>query len=206
MLGLLSFKPQLALIVPVALLAGREWRAIAGALLSSSALAATSLLLFGADVYRGFLHILPQYAQWLGASRWSWAELASPFAMLRFLGTPQSAALVVHSAIAVAAAAAAARAWALKSDERIPILAAASLLVPPYLFTYDGLLLALPLGRLLCREGGRATFVLVWLFSLLPFVCYFTPFVNTMPLAALLALWALHRLYPAALPRKLHQV
>jgi alpha-1,2-mannosyltransferase len=197
-LGLLSFKPQLAILLPVALLAGREWRAIAGALLSSSALVAASLLIFGTDTYRGFFGILPQYTHWLSDSRWPWGELASPFALLRYLGLAQSAALAGHSVIAIAAAAAAARAWALKLDERIPILAAATLLVPPYLFTYDGLLLAPVLGGLLRREQNHAAFLLVWLFSLLPVVCYFTPFPNTLPLAALVALWALHRKHPAA--------
>src|SRR5207244_366457 len=48
-LGLLSYKPQLAIMVPVALLAARHWRAIAGAALSASFAVALSPALFGRD-------------------------------------------------------------------------------------------------------------------------------------------------------------
>jgi glycosyl transferase family 87 len=191
-LGLLVIKPQLAILAPVALLAGREWRAVLGGLLMSFALLALSLILFGSGAYRGFLDMLAQFSQLLSASRWAWGELASPFALLRFFGVPHVPALAVHGAIALAAAAITARAWALKLEQRVPMLAAASLLMSPYLFTYDGLLLTVPLAWLLRHERGPSTLA-VWLFSLLPLVSYFRPFPNTISLAAMLALWALHR-------------
>lgn len=192
-LGLLVFKPQLAILLPVALIAGREWRAIAGGILSTLALLAISLALFGIEPYRGFLAILPHYSDWLSAGRWPWGELASPFALLRYCGVPQMPALVIHGLIAVAAIAVTARAWALKLEQRIPMLAAATLLITPYLFTYDGLLLTLPLASLLRRRNGRAAAAAVWICSLLPIVCYFTSFPNTIPLAAVLALGLLYR-------------
>jgi hypothetical protein len=192
-LGLLCFKPQLAILLPVALIAGREWRAIAGGVASSIVLLVAALLLFGTDSYQGFLALLPHFSQWLSAGRWPWGEMASTFALLRALGVPTAPALLIHGAIALAAAALTARAWALKLDSRGPILAAATLLIPPYLFTYDALLLTIPLGWLLRRRSGGARFLLVWIFSLLPVVAYFTPFPNTIPLAAMLSLWALHR-------------
>ena len=97
---------------------------------------------------------------------------------------------MVHSAIALAAAAVTAWAWALKLDHRVPVLAAATLLVAPYLFTYDGLLLTLPLAWLWRREGTAMTLA-VWMFSLLPVISYFRPFPNTIPIAAMLALGTL---------------
>jgi alpha-1,2-mannosyltransferase len=208
-LGLLSFKPQLSILLPVALLAGREWRAIAGALLSSLVLLALSLVLFGAGVFRGFFQILSHYSEWLSAGRWPWGELASLYADLRLFGVPPTAAFAIHGVVALAAAALTARAWALRLEERIPILAAATLLVPPYLFTYDGLLLTLPLAWLIRREHARTTLA-VWLLSVSPVICYFTRFPNTIPIAAMLALWVLHRSGGAAVPRtagaELHQV
>ena len=192
-LGLLCFKPQIAILLPVALIAGREWRTIGGGVVSTIVLLAAALLLFGIDSYRGFLVLLPHFSQWLSAGRWPWGELASTFALLRALGVPTAPALVIHGAVALAAAALTARAWALKLDTRVPILAAATLLIPPYLFTYDALLLTIPLGWLFRQRGGDARFLLVWIFSLLPIVAYFAPFPNTIPLAATLSLWALHR-------------
>jgi glycosyl transferase family 87 len=192
-LGLLCFKPQLAILLPVALIAGREWRAIAGGVASTIALLIAALLLFGMDSYRGFLALLPHFSQWLSAGRWPWGEMASTFALLRALGVPTAAALLIHGAIALGAAVLTARAWALKLETRVPILAAATLLIPPYLFTYDALLLTIPLGWLLRQRAVGAGFLLVWIFSLLPVVAYFTPFPNTIPLAAVVSLWALHR-------------
>lgn len=190
-LGLLCFKPQLAILLPVALLAGREWRAIVGGIASSAALVLLGLLLFGTPAYSSFLAILPDFSNWLSAGRWPWGELASPFALLRWFGVPMSTALLVHGIIALGAAALTARAWWLRTEERVPVLAAATLLAPPYLFTYDALLLTLPLAWL-AKQKRQAPFVSAWLLSLLPVIAYLRPFPNTIPLAAIVALWALH--------------
>jgi hypothetical protein len=191
-LGLLVIKPQLAMLLPVALLAGREWRAMLGGLISSCALLAIGLLLFGADAYRGFFVMLHQLPHWLSSGRLPWGELASPFAFLRFFGVPQTPALIAHGAVALGAAVLTARAWALKLEQRIAILAAASLLMTPYLFTYDALLLTVPLAWTM-KHNQRAAFIALWLLSLLPLGGYFGDFPNTIPLAALVALWVLHR-------------
>lgn len=191
-LGLLSFKPQLALLLPVALIAGREWRAIGGGILCAFLLAGVGLLLFGAASYQGFIAMLPQFSRWLGAGRWRWDELASVYALLRFFGVFPPVALAIHVAVALGGAAITVYAWATKSERRVAILAAATLLVSPYLFTYDGLLLTIPMGRLY-QQGSRREFLMVWVLSLLPVVSYFRPFPNTIAIAALLSLWALCR-------------
>ena len=191
-LGLLSFKPQLALLLPVALLAGREWRAVSGGILCAFALAAAGLLLFGATSYQGFFAMLPQFSRWLSAGRWRWDELASVYALLRFFGVLPAAALAIHFVVALGAAAITGYAWATKSERRAAILAASTLLVSPYLFTYDGLLLTIPMARLL-QQGSRREFLLVWALSLLPVVSYFRPFPNTIAIASLFSLWALYR-------------
>jgi hypothetical protein len=192
LLGLLSVKPQLAILLPVALLASRAWRTIGAAIASSVVLALLGLLLFGAQSYASFAALLPNFSHWLSAGRWPWGELASSFALLRWFGVPQPIALAVHAAIALVAAGLTARAWALKLDQRIAILASATLLASPYLFTYDALLLTLPLSALARREGGKGPFIAVWLLSLPAVVAYVTPFPNALPIAAMVALWALH--------------
>ena len=192
-LGLLSFKPQLCVLLPFALIAGREWRAIGGGIASSLALLGLGLLPFGVAGYSSFLSILPQFSQWLSVGRWPWGELASTLALLSWFGVPKAIALAVQACVAFGGAALTARAWALKSEQRAEILAAATLLVPPYLFTYDALLLTLPLAWLARKQERQAEFIGVWILALLPAIAYFRPFPNTIPLAAMLALWALHR-------------
>jgi hypothetical protein len=191
--GLLVLKPQLALALPIAMLAGLEWRVIAGAVAAVSALLLIGLILFGADSYRAFLGILPHYVDLLRDSRLPWNELASPFALARFVGLPQAQALALHSIIAVIAIALTARAWRLGLEERVPILATATMLVPPYLFTYDTLLLIIPLGWMI-RAGRYPYVAVVWLCTFLPLLTYYTPIVgpNLTPIGAIICLWVLH--------------
>lgn len=192
--GLLVIKPQLAVLVPIAFLAAREWRAIAGAALSALLLLALAALVFGADSYAAFLAINRQYAEFMAADRWNWAEQASVFGFFRFFGLPQPVALFAQAISALAAALFTWRAWASRSPDRGAVLAAAALLVPPYVFTYDSLLLMLPLGILLrggaspWRVGLAALLLLVPLFGYVGL--YHGP--NTVPLAAALCLfWVL---------------
>ena len=52
LLGLVTMKPQFWLLVPVALVARREWRALAWSIASAIGLAAASAALFGIDCWR----------------------------------------------------------------------------------------------------------------------------------------------------------
>ncbi len=62
LLGLLTFKPQLGLLVPVALVAARLWRTIASAAATAMLLVTVTSLLFGGAIWpswvAGFLHSL----------------------------------------------------------------------------------------------------------------------------------------------------
>jgi hypothetical protein len=192
-IGLMVFKPQLALLLPVAMLAGREWRVIVGALLSTSAMLLIALLLFGWSTYQSFFDILPHYVAFMRDARLPWSEVASPFALARFVGLSQVAALSMHSIIATVATILAARAWWLKLDERVPILAAAALLIPPYLLTYDGLFLIIPVGWMI-RQRHPYALALTWLCCLVPVLSFYVPWrlPNLISIAALISLWVLH--------------
>jgi hypothetical protein len=198
-LGLMVIKPHLALLLPVAMLAGREWRVIGGAAASAAALLLGSLLLFGWNSWSRFFDIVPHYVAFVRESFWPWSLLASPFALARDVGLSQTVALGIHAAIAAAATLATVRAWRLGLDTRVPILATATLLVPPYLLTYDTVLLAVPLVWLI-REG-RHPFVAAaaWLCCLCSILNHFTGVVwphlvwpNLISVAAVLCLWELY--------------
>ncbi len=55
LMGLLCYKPHLGLLLPVALAAGRHWRAFAAAAMSVVVLIAASALVFGTASWRAFL-------------------------------------------------------------------------------------------------------------------------------------------------------
>jgi hypothetical protein len=193
-LGLMVMKPQLALLLPIALVAGRHWLVIAAAAASSLALLGIALLAFGIGAYQGFIGILPMYADFMGSASWPWNELASPYAFARYFGASAMTALVVHGGIAATAAAMVWRAWRLGWTDRVPMLAAATVLIPPYLFSYDALLLALPLATLLAGQRRSSLVPIVWLLSALPLAGNFGLFTapNGLPLAAIILLVSLY--------------
>lgn len=190
-LGLLVVKPQLGVLLPVALIAAREWRAFAAAAVSSLALLGLAAIAFGPDSYRSFLAITGQYAQYLGDSRWRWTELASVFAFLRYFGVSQALALALQACAALAGAVLTWRGWSKGSSNRCAILAAATLLVSPYVLTYDSLLLVLPLSAFLHEKGRPWRPAIIWMCLLAPLLAYFGyyPGPNSVPVAAILSLW-----------------
>ncbi len=193
-LGLMVVKPQLGLLLPVALLAGGHWRVIAAAAASSSVLLGAAAAAFGLGAYAGFLRMLPVYADYMSAGAWPWNELASPFAFARYLGASATTAMAVHVAVAAAAAAMVWRAWRLGWTDRAAMLAAATVLIPPYLFSYDALLLVLPLATLIDRGRRRWLVPIVWGLSALPLAGNFglleAP--NGLPVAAAIMLVAMY--------------
>ncbi len=193
--GLLVIKPQLALLVPVAFIAGREWKAIAGAALTASLLVLLSFALFGWEAYAGFFHLLPQQAQLIATGRVPWNELASPYASFRLMGVSAAAAFAAQGVIAVGAAWLTWRAWSLKLATRGPTLAAATLLVTPYLLTYDSILLIIPMGWFIQKQRHPVALIVIWVLCLLPIISYSGAYTgpNTIPLAALFCLWLLYK-------------
>jgi hypothetical protein len=192
-LGCLVIKPQLALLLPVAVIAARLWPAIAGAVTSAAALGLVSLVLFGAGAFTGFVEILPLYRELMRQDKWPWNEFISVFAFVRYFGIDQSIALAVHFAIAAAAAALTWMAWSRNWDGQLPILAAATLLIPPYLLTYDALLMIIPIGFWVRQQPRPWIAGVLWLLCFLPIAFYFNLYrgPNTVPLAAILTLWIL---------------
>jgi hypothetical protein len=194
-LGAMVLKPQLALLLPVAMLASREWRVIAGAICSAGALLLVGLILFGWSSYQAFFDILPHYVAFMRDSRLPWNELASPFALARFAGLAQAPALFIHVVVAAVAVIVTARAWWLRLDTRIPMLAAATMLVPPYFLTYDAVLLVVPIGWMIRERCHAYTIAIVWLCALLPIINYYSPIAgpNLTSIAAMISLWVLRR-------------
>ncbi len=93
LLGLLSFKPQLAILVPVALAACGAWRSMMAAAGTCLILLLASLVAPGLDLWRGWLHLFlggdPAFQTWVNQGR---LHGQSVFACLRLLGVPSRAA------------------------------------------------------------------------------------------------------------------
>jgi arabinofuranan 3-O-arabinosyltransferase len=138
--GLQVYKPHLALMIPVALIAGRQWRAIAAAGVTAGALVLSSLALAGSETWRGFLDVVPILRRMtLEDADAVWHQSASVFMAAHRLGLSLSAAYLAQAAAALLAAALVALAWF--KDAPAPARNAAvvigALLATPYLQVYD---------------------------------------------------------------------
>jgi hypothetical protein len=147
LLGCLVLKPQLGLLLPIAFVAGRYWSAFAGAAISSVGTLLAGLLIFGLPATAAWLEQMPLYASIARDGLVGWHKLASVYASARQAGLGQEAAFALHLTGALAAAGAVWRAWRSDADPvaKAAILAAATMLVSPYLFIYDALILVVPL-------------------------------------------------------------
>ncbi len=158
LLGILVIKPQLALAVPVVLLAGRRWHAIAGAALSAGALCAAATLVLGKAVWVAFAAAAPAGRPMLLLGLNGFAKMASLFAGARLLGLPIGAALGLQAVLATAVLAACAvlAVRRLHSASEGALMACAALLISPWSFDYDLVLLAPPLAWVASRAtaGG----------------------------------------------------
>lgn len=156
LLGLIAYKPQLALLAPFALVAGREWRALSAAIVSQLAIMLLSLAVLGVDPWLAFLDKLLHPASVFSSSSSDWRAIPSLLIFARTLGLSSLVANLLHWSVAAGAAAATLWTWHKTKDgfARVAVLAAATLLVTPYLRAYDLALLILPAAVLLRAGSG----------------------------------------------------
>jgi hypothetical protein len=158
LLGLLTFKPHLGLLFPVALAASGRWRAFTAAGVVATLLAGASWLTFGGASWQAFFAGLGSASQaFLSSDLADWSKFQTAFGVTRTLGGSETLAWTIQGAVALAAASAIAIVW--RSDIRYEIKAAAlgvgALLATPYLYIYDLTVLAVPLGFLWRVARGR---------------------------------------------------
>jgi alpha-1,2-mannosyltransferase len=192
LLGLLVVKPQLGLLVPLALAAGREWRAIAGAAASSLALIVSSILVFGWAPWHAWLANAGFIASIASEGLAGWHRMASVYGALRMAGLASAAAWAIHLVVALAAAGAACFTWYRKAElaPRAGALAAATALASPYLFIYDTMILVVPFLWLIGLGRHKALLAAAWaiLFLALAQVAGWCGGPNLMPLAPIVLL------------------
>jgi Glycosyltransferase family 87 len=154
LLGCLVYKPQFALVIPLLLLAARQWRAILGAALSSLALIALTYAIWGWPVWQAFLDSLPLTKNVvIDQGKTGWEKIMSPFSAVRSWGLPIGPAYVVQGiASATAIATTLWLAWAARPALRNAAASAAVLIATPYVLDYDFTVLLLGIG-FLWRDG-----------------------------------------------------
>jgi arabinofuranan 3-O-arabinosyltransferase len=151
-LGLLSYKPQYGLLFPLALIAASQWKVFFTAGIVAVAMASLSWLAFGSESWQAFFHWMPMFSQaFLTEGRAPWGKMQSIFALVRYFGGTEQLAWVFQWIMSGMVAALLALMWRSRSVSyplKAAGLAAGALLVTPYLFLYDLVVLAIPVAFL----------------------------------------------------------
>ena len=145
--GLLSFKPHFFILVLIAFIFGRYWKALIGTIITTIALSLISLLVFGPGVWSAYLNTMsiPMHLLEMGAAAWS--IMPTFFAATLSLGFGVRAAYLVQGLAMLMVLTGVAWVWMRKANLALrgSVLTLGLLLFTPYAFIYDLSLLALPL-------------------------------------------------------------
>jgi Glycosyltransferase family 87 len=149
LIGLLAYKPQFGVLIPVALVAGGRWGSIGAALATVAALLAVSFLTLGGGVWHAFADSM-NFTQTvvLEQGGTGWEKIQSAFSAVRMWGADVHTAYAVQIALLLMLAASLFRLW--QSDAAFELkasaLATASLLATPYVLDYDLVVLAVAIA------------------------------------------------------------
>ena len=160
LIGLLAYKPQFGVLIPLALLAGQRWSCIAAAIVTIAGLIAVSLLMLGGGVWHAFAGSM-DFTQTIVLEQGGtgWEKIQSAFSAARNWGADVRTAYAIQSALALTLAAS--LAWLWQSNVAFELKAAAlviaSLLATPYVLDYDLVVLAVAIACLV-RHGLRYGF------------------------------------------------
>lgn len=141
--GCLIYKPHFGILLPIAFLAGREWKALIGAAISSVGLILLSALAFGTKIWEIYINQASATAlNTFAAGDVSFYYLDSPYAASRLLGADDLLARLIQLTCFVFATLLVTLVWS--RTKNIPVrsatLIAATMLATPVILFYDLLL------------------------------------------------------------------
>jgi hypothetical protein len=215
-LGCLSYKPQLGIVVPLALAVAGRWRCFAAAAATVLVLAAAATAAFGADIWLAFLADM-----W--DARHNWMEAYNPlylrfwitvFGFVRLHDGSLLLAYGLQAVVSVTAILLLVRALLLRSPgarSGTAEVAALSACIPfcsPFMLEYDSVILAMPMIWLLCealRNGfQRGEGVALAVAFAAPILFKFTFFDNVMKLSVMAAAALLYAMVLRRMTQSVH--
>jgi hypothetical protein len=157
--GLLAYKPQFGLLIPLVLLATGRWRAVFAAAATIVALTLAVTAVFGVETWRAFFASAPFTRAVLEQGGPGWHLIQSVFSFVRMWGGPIPLAYAAQGALTLGLAAALVWLWRTQADFALKAaaLCLAALLATPYSMDYDMMALA-PAIAFLSVHGLRRGF------------------------------------------------
>lgn len=150
-LGLLTYKPQYGLLFPLVLVAASEWTVFFTAAAVAVLVAFVSWLAFGAESWQAFFHWMPMFSQaFLVEGKATWWKLQSVLSLVRYFGGSEHLAWTLQWIMTTSVAVTLVAIWRsrVRYSLKAASLAVGALLVTPYLFLYDMMVLAIPVAYL----------------------------------------------------------
>ncbi len=179
LLGLLTFKPHLGLLIPLALGLGRQWRCIMAAGLTFLVLLMTSVLAFGWEAWEAWIRNFPLVRLNLSNPGPVFlAKVSSVYAFVRIQGGTEKLAYACQALVAMLVVAMLVWVWRskLSQERKLTVLVLSALLVTPYVLEYDLTWLAVAGVWWVKSWGGvkpaRSEYGLLLLLWLLPELMY----------------------------------
>ena len=211
--GLLAYKPQFALVIPVALLAASQWRAIGAAAITVAALAVVTSFAFGIDIWSSFAASTETSRKLLlQDGDVGFEKLQSVFAAVRMWGGGVPLAYAVQGAASVAVIGSVAWIWQSSDDRNVKsaTVIVATLLASPHVLDYDLTILGPAIAFAVCAgfAGGFRNYEISILAAawFVPLLARSAAGATGIPvgLAALIALYGiiLHRAVDRATPSR----
>jgi hypothetical protein len=156
--GLLAYKPQFGLMIPLALAAGGYWRCFAAAAATLALLAVAATAAFGPDVWRAFFESTSfMRTVVLEQGDPGWHKMQSLFAWARMWGAPILLGYALQAVLVGGLAAA--LIWQWRKSAAYPVKAAslciATILATPFAFDYDMMVLAPAIAFYAADGAGR---------------------------------------------------
>jgi len=198
--GLMAYKPQFGLMIPIVLAAGGYWRTFAAAAVTAVLLTLMTTLVFGVQVWHAFF-VGAEYTRTvvLEQGDTGWHKIQSIFSWARMWGAPVPLAYTIQGTATLVLAMATAWLWHGKAP--YPLKAAglclAAILATPYTLDYDMMVLA-PAIAFLAADGmargfgpwEKTALAALWL---VPLVARTVPQATLIPLGvpAMLAMFVL---------------
>ncbi len=193
LIGLLTVKPQLGILIPVALLAGGYSHAFRSATISVAAIVGVTIPVFGIGYWVEFARAMAQMTEIIANAKSTPAlfhmstitrTMITWYAFARENGVGHHAALVLQLTVFLAAAASVWAVWSrpVRFEFKAAVLSVATLLCTPYAFLYE-LVLAVAAAFFLAIAGawhsreGRLLVAVLWLLPV-PNVVYRVLFVG----------------------------
>ncbi len=183
-LGFFTYKPHLSILIPIALIAGRQWKALGALILSFGCLVLVSVFAVGGETWLAFLRngliatkFLATGFQGYGLP---WDKMITIFSVTRLTGIVLPLSHIFQGAVMLGAFGITIWVWFRGASLaiRASVLTLCALIFTPYAFAYDLTILILPLawigweGQSKGWLGGeQALLFLGWwtpLFSVLP--------------------------------------